>query len=131
MSTIATTGEGTARTTATRRTARVPRGERPSLAARILRPVGVVGVVALVVFFVGPILWVLWGSVRSGNRFTGINYGRLLEYGAGLGTYVANTGLVVAITVVGSLAVSVLAGYAFARLQFPGKNLLFVGVLAI
>jgi multiple sugar transport system permease protein len=98
---------------------------------RLLRPVGVIGVVVLVVFFVGPVLWVLWGSIRNSGGPSAANYERLVTYGAGLWTYLSNTGLVVLITVVGSLVVSVLAGYAFARLRFRGSNVLFVGILAI
>src|SRR5690625_828268 len=95
------------------------------------RPIGICALGALVVFFVGPLLWVLWGSIRKGGQFSSVNYDRLVEYGSGLPTYVANTGVVVLITVIGSLIVSILGGYAFARLDFPGKNLLFIGVLAI
>jgi multiple sugar transport system permease protein len=63
--------------------------------------------------------------------FTAENYQRLATFGEGLLTYLGNTLIVVAITVVGTLLVSVLGGYAFARFQFIGKNLLFVGALAI
>ena len=105
--------------------------EGPHPLARLLRPLGVIVVVVLVVFFIGPILWVGWGSMQEGGGLSGANYDRLVNYGAGLWTYLANTGLVVLVTVVGSLAVSIFAGYAFARLRFPGKNLLFVGILAI
>lgn len=118
-------------TTSRVRPAGTQRPRRRPVFSRALLPLGVAGVVLLVIFFVGPILWVLWGSVRKGGELTGINYGRLVNYGAGLGTYLGNTGVVVTITVVGSLVVSVLAGYAFARLSFPGKNLLFVGIIAI
>lgn len=100
-------------------------------AGRLLRLPLVIAVALLLVFFVGPMLWVAWGSIRSGGEFTGINYARLAQYGEGLGTYLANTGVVVLITVVGSVVVSVLAGYALAWLRFPGSKLLFIGILAI
>ena len=35
------------------------------------------------------------------------------------------------LTVVGTLVVSALGGYAFARFRFPGKELLFLATLAI
>lgn len=111
------------------------RGRRPAPLRRVLgrlgRSGGVVVLAALVTFFVGPILWVVWGSVRNGGSFSGTNYDRLVHYGAGLLTYLANSGVVVLVTVVGSLLVSVPAGYAFARLRFHGSNLLFIGILAI
>lgn len=98
---------------------------------RVLGGVGAAGVAILAALFIGPILWVVWGSVRNGGSFSGTNYTRLVHYGAGLWTYVSNTGLVVLLTVVGSLIISVFAGYAFARLRFPGSKALFVGILAI
>jgi multiple sugar transport system permease protein len=100
-------------------------------ARRVLGGVGAAGVAILAALFIGPILWVAWGSVRNGGSFSGTNYTRLVHYGAGLWTYVSNTGLVVLLTVVGSLVISVFAGYAFARLRFPGSKALFVGILAI
>jgi multiple sugar transport system permease protein len=100
-------------------------------ARRVLGGVGAAGVAILAALFIGPILWVAWGSGRNGGSFSGTNYTRLVHYGAGLWTYVSNTGLVVLLTVVGSLVISVFAGYAFARLRFPGSKALFVGILAI
>ncbi|WP_024286551.1 carbohydrate ABC transporter permease [Cellulomonas sp. KRMCY2] len=107
------------------------RAARSGAGRRALRIAGVVLVVVLVIFFVGPIFWVVWGSIRNDGALSGANYARLVTYGEGLGTYLANTGVVVLLTVVGSLVVSVLAGYAFARLAFPGSKALFVGILAI
>jgi multiple sugar transport system permease protein len=123
--------------TADRESARPPAGSRraggpwQAVVAWLFRPVGVVVVTLLVVFFIGPMLWVAFGSIRDGDRISGTNYHRLVTYGAGLWTYLANTGVVVLITVVGSVAISILAGYAFARIKFPGSNVLFVGILAI
>ena len=41
-------------------------------------------------------------------------------------TYLLNTGVVSLLTVAGTLVVSMLGGYAFARFRFPGKNVLFL-----
>jgi multiple sugar transport system permease protein len=111
----------------------VPGDKAPKLKAgrRYAMPIAVVAVVVLIVFFVGPMLWIAWESIRSGGDFTLVNYARLATYGAGLPTYLANTAVVVGITIAVTLVVSVLAGYAFARMNFPGKNLLFVSMLAI
>lgn len=98
----------------------------------LLRPAGVAGAAALAVLFVGPLLWALWSSVSSGaGGVTLANYGRLASFGYGLPQYLWNTAVVVAITVTGSLVTAVLAGYAFARFRFPGRNALFLGILAI
>lgn len=45
--------------------------------------------------------------------------------GAGFGRAAAVTALMTAVILVGQLTFSVLAGYAFARLQFPGRDTLF------
>lgn len=88
--------------------------------------------VFLAALFLGPILWVLWGSVRYGDaNFSFQNFSRLFTYGEGLSTYVLNTLKVVILTVVGSLIVSLFAGYAFDRIKFKGSKLLFVGILSI
>jgi multiple sugar transport system permease protein len=51
------------------------------------------------------------------------NYGDLA--GAGFGRAAAVTALMTAVILVGQMAFSVLAGYAFARLDFPGRDGLF------
>lgn len=107
------------------------------LIARI-RATGFYGVsIVLAVLFLGPLAWSLYSSVH-GPRATGgadgfgvDNYARLGRFGAGLGTYVWNTSVVTALTVIGTLVVTVLGGYALARYTFPGKGLLFIGALAI
>jgi len=108
-----------------------------SSAIRGLGRAGYVAIaLALAFTFIFPLAWAVIGSVY-GRRddgivgFTAENYQRLATFGEGLPTYLGNTLIVVAITVVGTLLVSVLGGYAFARFQFIGKNLLFVGALAI
>jgi multiple sugar transport system permease protein len=111
-----------------------------SLGSSAIRGLGRTGYVAIALAlafaFIFPLAWAVVGSVY-GRRddgivgFTAENYQRLATFGEGLPTYLGNTLIVVAITVVGTLLVSVLGGYAFARFQFIGKNLLFVGALAI
>ena len=49
---------------------------------------------------------------------------------ANLGEYIVNTIIVVSITIGGLLLFSPLAAYAFARMEFPGKNVLFGIMLA-
>jgi sn-glycerol 3-phosphate transport system permease protein len=46
------------------------------------------------------------------------------------GTYLVNSGVVSVLIVVGQLVTSILAGYAFAFLEFPAKRLLFAVFLA-
>jgi multiple sugar transport system permease protein len=92
---------------------------------------------ALAVLFLFPLVWSGWSSVKgqpgssqsSGYGFA--NYSRMIGFDEGLGTYALNSAIVSVITVVGTLVVSGLGGYAFARFSFPGKNLLFIATLAI
>lgn len=92
---------------------------------------------ALAVLFLGPLAWTFARSF-TGSRASasGVgagldNYNRLYEYGSGLWTYVGNSFVVAAIAVVGTLLVTIAGGYAVARFRFPGRNLLFIGALAI
>jgi multiple sugar transport system permease protein len=59
------------------------------------------------------------------------NYSNLEHYQAGIWRYIANSAFVSGLTVVLTLVISLLGGYAFARFQFPGKNALFLLTLAI
>jgi ABC-type glycerol-3-phosphate transport system permease component len=53
------------------------------------------------------------------------NYSEVVEL-QGLDRALANTALVTILVVIGQLATSVIGGYAFARLKFPGRDNLFV-----
>jgi len=91
----------------------------------------------LAVLFLTPLVWAGVSSFtgsranETGQGFGTDNYVRLFRYGEGLPTYVWNTTAVTVLTVLGALLVTVAGGYAFARFRFPGKNLLFLGALAI
>jgi len=92
---------------------------------------------ALAVIFLFPLVWTSVASV-SPHPGTGQvdgwgfgNYVTLAHYQAGIGQYLTNSGIVSGLTVVLTLLVSTLGGYAFARFRFPGRNLLFMLTLAI
>lgn len=88
--------------------------------------------ILLVLFFLSPISWVIWGSVRYGDtNFSFQNFSRLFAYGEGLIIYGRNTIIVAIVTVIGSILISLFAGYAFARIKFKGSKILFVGILSI
>ena len=98
---------------------------------------------ALSVLFLLPILWAVLNSIKSPaeanlapptwfpQSFSLDNYRRLAETGEGLGVYLGNSILLSALTVIGTVLVSVLAGYGFARFSFRGKNLIFGSTLLI
>lgn len=56
-------------------------------------------------------------------------YQHVLNFGAGLWTYVANSLGVAALTIVLCLVLSVPAGFALARFAIPGKNVIFLILL--
>jgi multiple sugar transport system permease protein len=92
---------------------------------------------ALAVLFLFPLVWSGYSSFsgqagtsqESGFGFG--NYKAMAQYGEGIETYLLNSAAVSVMTVAGTLFVSALGGYAFARFRFPGKNLLFLATLAI
>jgi multiple sugar transport system permease protein len=91
----------------------------------------------LALLFLFPMGWASVASVspQAGTRQVAGwgfgNYTTLAHYQAGIGQYLLNSVAVSAMTVLFTLAVSVLGGYAFANFAFPGKNLLFLVTLAI
>ena len=58
------------------------------------------------------------------------NYLKVVDFQAGLWTYVSNSLLVAAITILLCLALAVPAGYGLARFRIPGKELWFILLLA-
>jgi len=91
----------------------------------------------LAIIFLFPLLWTLVASVSpqaSTGQVNGMgfgNYTTLFNFGAGLVRFVLNSGFVSVLTVLVTLVVSTLGGYAFARFTFPGRDLLFLLTLAI
>lgn len=53
------------------------------------------------------------------------NYQKVIEL-QGLDRALTNTALVTILVVIGQLATSIIGGYAFARLKFPGRDMVFV-----
>lgn len=92
---------------------------------------------ALAVLFFVPAVWTVYSSVHGrrandGEPGWGIaNYRRLADYGSGLEVYLANTAIAAAVTVAVTVVTTTLGGYAIARFDFPGKNVVFLVTLAI
>ena len=91
----------------------------------------------LAVIFLYPIIWATVGSFApsAGSAQTdgwGVgNYLTLLNFQAGLWTYLGNSLVVSVLAVFVTLVLSLLGGYAFATFTFPGRDLLFLLVLSI
>lgn len=91
----------------------------------------------LAVVFLFPLVWTAVSSVAP-NPGTGQtqgwglgNYRTLAAYQDGIGQYILNSTFVSLVTVGLTLFISLLGGYAFARFNFPGKNVLFLATLSI
>jgi multiple sugar transport system permease protein len=90
-----------------------------------------------------PILWATLNSIKSPaeanqqpptwfpQSFSLDNYAKLATYGDGIGVYLWNSIVLSTIVVIGTVFVTILAGYGFARFTFRGKNLLFGTTLLI
>lgn len=98
--------------------------------------------IILAILFLFPIVWTGINSVKPPaeasaspptflpSRIEFENYAKLNNYGKGVWTYVSNSLVTALITVVGSVVLSTLAGYGFARFNFPMKNVSFLLILA-
>ena len=97
-------------------------------------------VVILAVLWIAPVIWVFSMSLKPNAElmrstagflpipFTIENYANLLSLSA-TPQWLINSAIVAVAMTVLVLVLSSLAGYAFARIEFPGKKLLFVLVL--
>lgn len=111
------------------------------MSARILNWLNNTVLVVLGVLILAPFLWLFITSVVPEERAFALppdwipsrldwtNYRQVFEL-IPFGGQVLNSVQVTAIVVVGSLLISSMAAYAFARLRFPGRELLFVVFLA-
>lgn len=99
--------------------------------------------VALAFLFLFPLAWSTLNSFKSSSeasaspptwfpqQWSTENYAELVGHGEGLGRYLGNSLVVAAVSVVLCGVIATLGGYGFARFQFPGKNLVFLAVIAV
>ncbi len=91
----------------------------------------------LAIMFLIPLVWTAVASVSPhGATAQQVGYGlgnyrTLVDYDAGLPTYLWNSTFVSVLTVVFTLTLSILGGYAFGRFRFPGRDVLFLLIIAI
>lgn len=98
--------------------------------------------VMLAVFFLFPLFWSILTSFKPSADITAVppgfwpksltldNYIGLNRVGSGIVRYVSNSVITVTYTIVGTIVLSTLAGYGFARFRFVGAPILFILVLA-
>lgn len=95
-----------------------------------------IGAWLLALIWIAPLLFAIWASLRPSGAalgfgdvgFTLDNYRDAWNAAPWL-TYFANTLMLVTFTLVGQFVLCTLAGYAFARFAFPGREVLFVVIL--
>jgi multiple sugar transport system permease protein len=97
----------------------------------------------LAIVFLLPIVWVTLNSFKSSGEanqspptwfpqtWSLDNYLKLSHFGSGIGIYLWNSLSLSVLVVVGTVIVTVLAGYGFARYTFRGKGLLFGSTLLV
>ena len=97
------------------------------------------GIMALIVLF--PFYWMIISSLKNEEEYRRNiptffpemivwgNYAKAFEQG-NLWMLFRNTAFVGVVSTILSLVITVLSAFAFARLEFKGKNLLFAGLLA-
>ncbi len=116
---------------------------RKQTAMKVLVQIGLyvfLGIMALIVLF--PFYWMLISSVKTLDEYNAVvptlwpqqfkweNYAAAFTGDLDLGTLLLNTILVGVVSTLLSLIITVLSAYAFARLEFRGKNALFAALLA-
>lgn len=123
-------------------TIQTPSPRRGRLARRGLRDAIFLAGLVVAVLFVAPLIWTAITSVKPPteasaapptglpSRIDGANYETLTTYGEGILAYLANSVVVSAITIMGTVLIGTLAGYGFSRFSFPLKNVAFLVILA-
>ncbi len=98
--------------------------------------------ITLAILFLFPIVWTITSSIKPPaeaaaspptifpTQVSFDNYLQLNQYGDGVRQYLFNSIGVSIMTVVGTVILSTLGGFGFSRFSFPGKNVLFVMILA-
>ena len=102
-----------------------------------------VGVLLLLAVVLYPLVWVAAATFKPSAEIVGSlrllpadptaeNYERAVEGvgGVGIGRYFLNSGLLAVLSVVGTVASSALAAFAFARLRFRGRSAMFAVMIS-
>ena len=113
------------------------------LRERLLLIAQYISLIVLALIFLFPIFWSFLNSVKPPSEALAVpptyfptqivfdNYTELTTFGRiGVVQHVWNSAVVSLMTVVGTIILSTLGGYGFARFNFFGKNFLFIVVLS-
>lgn len=115
---------------------------RPAWATAVLTAAAAISAIAVFL----PLWWVFASSLRPGNTFvdyvTPLSWLAFIPIGGDLTNYqgllsgvfltgLANSFLVAGLTIVFGLAIAVLAAYALATMDFPGRRIIFTGIVLV
>ena len=97
----------------------------------------VIGAWMLGVLWILPLLWAAWSAIHGGSAAAGFDLFAPLTlqnfvaaWGmAPFGKYMVNTVLLVSMVLAAQFVLCTPAAFAFARLRFPGRDILFAAVL--
>ena len=95
------------------------------------------GAILLAIIWIAPLLFAFWAATHSTSDAVNLNIFspwtlenfRVAWAGAPWLKYFINTFMLVTIILIGQFFLTTLAGFAFAKLNFPGKNFVFILVL--
>ncbi|GAB5434925.1 carbohydrate ABC transporter permease [Falsiruegeria mediterranea] len=95
------------------------------------------GAILLAIIWISPLLFAFWAATHSTSDAVNLNVFspwtldnfRVAWAGAPWLKYFINTFMLVTVILIGQFFLTTLAGFAFAQLQFPGKDFVFILVL--
>ena len=95
------------------------------------------GAILLAIIWIAPLLFAFWAATHSTSDAVNLNLFspwtldnfRVAWNGAPWLKYFMNTFMLVTVILIGQFILTTLAGFAFAQLQFPGKDYVFILVL--
>jgi len=104
---------------------------------RLTRALDSFGAIVLAIIWISPLVFAFWAAFHSTSDAVNFNLFsawtldnfRTAWAGAPWLKYFLNTFLLVTIVLIGQFFFTTLAGFAFAKLSFPGKDFIFILVL--
>lgn len=114
--------------------------KKKSVSSTIIAVARVIVIVMLMFLVLFPIVWMFAGAVKPekeilqypptvfGTEFTWKSFQRVFKT-IPMAIYLKNTVIFAGLSTLGAILFDSMSGYAFARLQFKGKNVLFIIVL--
>lgn len=105
--------------------------------SRIIQNIEPIGAILLAIVWISPLIFAFWAAFHSTSDAVNFNLTaswtldnfRTAWDGAPWMRYFVNTFALVTIILIGQFVVTTLAGFAFAQVRFPGRDLMFILVL--